>query len=328
VSSFLLDDLYGSELSENAQLLRNIMYAADFLQNHIRHFYLFSLPDFVRMPDRPPFLGQSRVDLRLGEADNRRLVEQDYFQIGVTPRRLISFGLFRFGPQNERLLWPRGVLVGDRLRPVDVGLIGEDITNAWFIRVGEGVKEANCEVVPEPDKPGAYTWTKAARYAGAALECGPLARQLIGGRYRGGTSTMDRICARSLETLLLTGLVHQWLLRLEPGPPPISRPPRPVKSAAVSTTDAMRGALLHAARLEGDRVLDYDIVTPTEWNFSPKDRYGRRGPAETALTGAEVPEPDALGVVAGRIIRSFDPCISCATHTVDIRDGARATRVL
>ena len=38
LASYLLDELYANELSENAQYLRNVMYGADFLQNHLRHF--------------------------------------------------------------------------------------------------------------------------------------------------------------------------------------------------------------------------------------------------------------------------------------------------
>ncbi len=78
-ASYLLDELYDNEISENGQLLRNIMYASDFLQNHIRHYYLFSMPDFVRMPERAPFEGQDVSDLRLNPRDNDTLVDH-YFE--------------------------------------------------------------------------------------------------------------------------------------------------------------------------------------------------------------------------------------------------------
>ena len=35
---------------------------------------------------------------------------------------------------------------------------------------------------------------------------------------------------------------------------------------------------------------------------------------EAALVGTAIPHPDLKYTIAGRIIRSFDPCISCATH--------------
>ncbi|MEW6181595.1 MAG: nickel-dependent hydrogenase large subunit [Bacillota bacterium] len=390
VSSYLLDDLYDNDIPENAHYLRNIMFAADFLQNHIRHFYLFSLPDYVRMPDRPPFHEQDITDVRLVEKDNRLLVEHyfaavkaaqrsheilavfggkaphqhsfvhggaavsptadkvnralalidsinrfikdcmipdtaliarvynDYFHIGITPRRLLSFGLFRFGAKNDRVLWKGGVLSDDKLDPPEVKLIETDVTRSWF-------EDANVNNLtgrqpePAPYKPDAYTWVKSVLYGGRHFEVGPLARMIINRRYDGGTSTMDRICARSLETMLIGELLENWLTKLEPGPPPIKQKTSPVKSEAVAVTDSMRGALLHSALLNGERVVGYEIITPTEWNFSPKDRQGRRGPVENALVDTAIPRPKMLFTVLGRIIRSFDPCLSCATHIINVK---------
>jgi len=39
----------------------------------IRRFYFFGLPDFVVMPNQPPFLSQNCYDCRFDEIDNRRL---------------------------------------------------------------------------------------------------------------------------------------------------------------------------------------------------------------------------------------------------------------
>lgn len=90
-ASYLLDELYDNEISENGQLLRNIMYASDFLQNHIRHYYLFSMPDFVRMPERAPFEGQDVSDLRLNPRDNDTLVDHYFEAIKASFRKATRF---------------------------------------------------------------------------------------------------------------------------------------------------------------------------------------------------------------------------------------------
>ncbi len=385
VASYLLDDLYDHELSDNAQYLRNIMLAADILQNHIRHFYFFSLPDYVKMPVQPPFEGQNLKDARLAPQDNTRLVEHyfrsvvasqechqlltvfggkapnqhsfvhggvavaptadkvnqalsliesvhgfvkeylvpdtelisrvynDYFKIGRTPASLLSFGMFRFGSKNQLSLWRGGVLTRNQISAPDIRLISEDVTNAWYLPV-------DGEVLPAPHKTGAYTYIKSVHYAGQPFEMGPLARMIINGFYHGGTSTMDRIKARSLETLLITELVMEWLRKLVPGPPPIQQKQKPLKEQAVVATDIMRGSLLHSVRVKDEQVEEYKIITPTNWNFSPKDKNGQLGPVEYALTGTVIPNPDLfLNTILGRIIRSFDPCINCGAHVLNAK---------
>ena len=388
VASYLLDQLYDNDIDENAQYLRNIMFGADFLQNHIRHFYFFGLPDFVIMPDQPPFLSQNCYDCRLDNIDNQRLAGhyieavkatekshqilalfggkaphqhsflnggvavaptvdkinqalaliqdihdfvqrymmadtelisrcyEDYYHIGETPGHFLSFGLFRFGNKNNQLLWRSGVFDNGRLAQPQLDCIQEDISKAWFERE-KSTDES--EVYPAPRKPEAYTWTKAVLYRGRHYEGGPLARMTINGYYKGGTSAMDRIVARSLETLFITELLEEWLHKLTPGEPPINQKKELVRKQGIAVTDAMRGPLLHCAFLQEEQVARYDIITPTGWNFSPKDGYGHRGPAETALIGAEILSPELKFVIPGRIIRSFDPCISCATHLLDCR---------
>ncbi|WP_169717002.1 nickel-dependent hydrogenase large subunit [Sporomusa acidovorans] len=57
----------------------------------------------------------------------------DYFSIGKTPGRLLSFGLFRFGSKNEQLLWKDGVL-NDHYSKPKLDLLQEDISHAWYER--------------------------------------------------------------------------------------------------------------------------------------------------------------------------------------------------
>lgn len=380
-ASYLLDILYDNEIDEAAQYVRNIMLAADFLQNHIRHFYFFELPDYVVMPERPPFLAQNCTDCRLNPTENellagnyikavkasqechqilalfggkaphqhsfvhggiavmptidkittslsllqsiRQFIDEclmkdtqilskayaDYFHIGETAGRFLSFGLFRFGEKNDAPLLKSGVLDAGKLSTPELNLIQEDISRAWFHRPA-WTEESE----PAPHKLGAYTWTKASLYKNKHFEGGPLARMIINGYYHGGTSTMDRIVARSMETLMIAELMGEWLKKLRPGKAPLKQKTTLAVNQATAVSDAMRGPLLHSALVENEQVIKYDIITPTGWNFSPKDDYGNRGPAETALVGTYLSSPDLKYIIPGRIIRSFDPCISCATH--------------
>lgn len=398
-ASYLLDELYDNEINDNAQYLRNIMYGAEFLQNHVRHFYLFSLPDFVQMPDLPMFQNQNLQDARLSLRQNQRLAEHyfeamkaaqeshqilalfggkaphqhsflhggvsvspsadkigqalaligrirefidtrlipdtellsrvyaDYFQIGLTPGRLLSFGLFRFGRKNEEFLWRPGVLLHGKLSLPDVQKIEESVARSWFDEV-PGPEPGQEALEPNPLKPGAYSWVKSATYDGKPFEGGPLARMIINGFYSGKTSTMDRICARSIETSRVAALVKDWLERLVPGPPPIDQKQVPVKTRVIAVTDAMRGPLLHSVETSQEKVLEYNIITPTVWNFSPKNSMGEMGPVESALVGTRVGDGSQVLTVLGRIIRSFDPCLACGTHVLHKENGQVMSGIL
>lgn len=82
--------------------------------------------------------------------------------------------------------------------------------------------------------------------------------------------------------------------------------------AAVETS---RGCLYHWARLTSDdKIENYAIVAPTEWNFHPA------GPFVAALLGARVPRGAAHRSIA-RLAGLFDPCVA---FRVDILEAAHA----
>ena len=47
VSALALEDALKVQPDENGSILRQIMHGCEFLQNHIRHFYQFIIPDYV-----------------------------------------------------------------------------------------------------------------------------------------------------------------------------------------------------------------------------------------------------------------------------------------
>ena len=82
---------------------------------------------------------------------------------------------------------------------------------------------------------------------------------------------------------------------------------------------AGRGYLTHHMVMDRGVIENYQIVTPSTWNASPRDPMGNPGPYEEAvlqtpiLENYERPE-DYKGIDILRAIRSFDPCMPCTTH--------------
>ena len=61
---------------------------------------------------------------------------------------------------------------------------------------------------------------------------------------------------------------------------------------------------------------NYQVITPTCWNISPRDGRGILGPIEQALIGTPVADPkQPLEILRGA--HSFDPCLACTVHVID-----------
>jgi hydrogenase large subunit len=199
---------------------------------------------------------------------------------------------------------------------------------------------------------GKYSWMKAPRYDDHPMEVGPLARMLIAyaaghERVRALTdqtlqdlklektalfSTLGRHAARCLETVLLAEKMPDWLDRLSANVSngdlrihnnrywdPSSWPK---EASGYGTLEAPRGALGHWIRIKDGGILNYQAVVPSTWNGGPRDAAGQRGPYEAALLNTPVAdEKRPLEIL--RTIHSFDPCMACAVHLLDLQGRER-----
>ncbi len=119
-------------------------------------------------------------------------------------------------------------------------------------------------------------------------ETGPLARRhahpLVEAAISAhGAGLLARLLARLVELAALPGEIAAARARTAPAP-------------GLGVVETARGRLIHHARLDGERVAEYVILAPTEWNFHP------HGVAARALTGL-APGP------ARAVIEAIDPCV-------------------
>ncbi|OGS96721.1 MAG: hypothetical protein A3H31_01300 [Gallionellales bacterium RIFCSPLOWO2_02_FULL_57_47] len=70
-----------------------------------------------------------------------------------------------------------------------------------------------------------------------------------------------------------------------------------------SLVETARGLLMHEIVLDGERIADYFIVAPTEWNFHPQ------GALVDELMGQEAGDRDALQQHVTRSVTALDPCV-------------------
>lgn len=94
-------------------------------------------------------------------------------------------------------------------------------------------------------------------------------------------------------------------------------------SVGVGLVDAPRGGLGHWLHIENGVTKNYQCIVPTTWNAAPISIAGEHGAYEASMIDTHVADPDKPIEIA-RAIRSFDPCLACATHlfTIDGRERA------
>ncbi|HUF38229.1 MAG TPA: nickel-dependent hydrogenase large subunit [Anaerolineales bacterium] len=96
-------------------------------------------------------------------------------------------------------------------------------------------------------------------------------------------------------------------------------PPKEGRQIGVGFWGAGRGYLTHHAVIRDGALENYQILTPSTWNASPRDPWGNPGPYEEAVLNTPILEnfsspEDYKGIDILRTIRSFDPCMPCTTH--------------
>ncbi|MDD2741717.1 MAG: nickel-dependent hydrogenase large subunit [Rhodocyclaceae bacterium] len=210
-------------------------------------------------------------------------------------------------------LWQPNVTVN----AVNPAKISEDTRHAWLLDSNR--PPAQGETIVAADKPDAYTWCKAPRYAGQVVETGALARQVVSGQpllrdlvQNYGASVTARVLARMIELASVVPAMERWVRDIIPDEPFCSRTEMPDEAQGIGLVEAARGSLGHWLSIKNGRINRYQIIAPTTWNFSPRDSEDQPGPLEQALVG--LPVGDAALPTIEHVVRSFDPCMVCTVH--------------
>ncbi len=197
---------------------------------------------------------------------------------------------------------------------------------------------------------GKYSWVKAPRFDGRPMQVGPLAQVLVG--YASGHkltqkyvdlalekisklagtnvspqalhSTPGRHVARAVRSAVIADLaLKHWELlvaNIERGDLEIFVEPKFPKGRQMGFGfhEAPRGALSHWIVIEDGQIANYQCVVPSTWNAGPRDDKDQPGPYEASLVGNPVADPGKPLEIL-RTIHSFDPCLACAIHLLDVR---------
>jgi len=245
--------------------------------------------------------------------------------LGQTDTSLMSYGVY---PEQGNPLFAQGIWNGAS-GELDHSLIREDISHSWMTFQNEPKHPYDGVTIPSADAPDGYSWCKAPRLDGQVMEVGALARQMVNGHplirdlvSKNGSNVRERVIARLLEIALVVPAMEDWVKGLTPKEPFCSHAQMPDEVEGFGMMEAARGSLGHWLKVKNGRILNYQIIAPTTWNFSPRDAQNMPGALEqalmnTPLAGDKVPVTGNNGTMpieVQHIVRSFDPCMVCTVH--------------
>jgi sulfhydrogenase subunit alpha len=348
------EDGFGIEVEPATRVLRRLLYCGEWIQSHALHIYLLHAPDFLGYPSALAMAADHRELVAQGLAI-KKVGNELITAIGGRPVHPVSVrvGGFSRVPRRSDLLELRPSL-DDAVRmaqatvdtiaalpgipfereallvalrhpeeyPYNEGRIvsseGLDVpSRAWDEAFVEHHEQRSNALHARTKDGRPYLLGPSARVSLAGRQLHPLAREALD---RTGLTEAIRtnihwsIAARAIELLHAAAEARDIVDAYEPpADPKVAWEPRPAVCAWA--TEAPRGLLFHRYRIdERGLVSEARIVPPTSQNQGHIEQdLALFAPSVLALSHEEATRR------LEQLVRAYDPCISCATHFLDVR---------
>ncbi|MCU0277482.1 MAG: Ni/Fe hydrogenase subunit alpha [Candidatus Nanopelagicales bacterium] len=347
-----IEDACGVEVSEEIRLMRRLLYCGEWIESHALHIFFLHAPDFLGFDGAIEMAREHRgvveAALRIKRAGNELM--------GVVGGRSVhpinvKVGGFHRMPTGQELRAVRPALIAARDEvlellpllagfefpefeqphlylalgaengyPLETGsLVSSDGLQTSVSAFGDHVREQHVE----------HSNALHAQFDGHRYMVGPLARYSLHSRALSTLATqaalavgLGEVCRNPFKSILVRAVELVFALdeavRIIDGWQGTAAAAVPVTmlgGQGHGATEAPRGLLYHRYRFDADgSILDAQIVPPTSQN-QPSIEDDLRIFVQDRLDLAH----DELTRQCETVIRNYDPCISCATHFLDLR---------
>ncbi|MEZ5383786.1 MAG: Ni/Fe hydrogenase subunit alpha [Microthrixaceae bacterium] len=347
-----IEDAIGVTVDGPLRQLRRLLYCGEWIESHTLHIHFLHAPDFLGMHSAVEMAEANRAAVERG-LEIKQIGNQILETLGgraIHPVNVKVGGFYRsptrkeLGPLAERLErgralalevvdWVAGFEFPDQDMPYE--FVSVDHPEEYPV-LGNAISSdrgLNIGVAEFPDHVAEFQVPHSTALHARLLErgeylVGPLARYSLhssklspGAAAAARSAGLGRRCANPFRSIVVRAVevVHAFETALEiidgyeqPDRPSVDIAPRPGVGHGVS--EAPRGLLYHRYELdEAGHISDAVIVPPTSQN-QPMIEGDLRRFVEANLHLAD----DELQTRAEMTIRNHDPCISCATHFLDL----------
>jgi coenzyme F420-reducing hydrogenase alpha subunit len=347
-----MEDAAGVEIPAPLQRLRRLIYCGEWIESHGLHVFFLHAPDFLGYESgiamASEFPEQVETGLRLKQLGNRLMTLLGGREIH--PINVRVGGFYRVPEEREldalvddlswglehaveTVRWVSGFPFPEFEREYEfVALHSPD---EYAIHQGRIVSNRGLDIMasqwPSVFEEEHVEWSNAlhARIKSrGSYHVGPLARYALNhdqltprAREEAERAGLGPVCSNPFKSIVVRAVemvfAFEEALRLIDE---YRRPPQPavtvspVSAVGHGVSEAPRGLLYHRYAIDGEGLIsDAQIVPPTSQNqLSVEDDLRSYVEGRTHLTDED------LRWQLEQAIRNYDPCISCATHFLDL----------
>jgi coenzyme F420-reducing hydrogenase alpha subunit len=347
-----MESSVGVELTGGLRALRRLLYCGEWIESHALHVFFLHAPDFLGYDSAIEMAADApdRVEmgLRLKKIGNQimtllggREIHPINVRVGGFYRVPTRSELESLVPDLEWALeaavatveWVSGLDFPDFER--DYEFVALQHPDEYAIQEGRIVSNRGLDIAVEEWSEhfveSHVEWSNALharRIDGGSYHVGPMARYALNGssltpaaRSAADRAGLEDVCTNPFRSIIVRAVelvfACEESLRLidgyqQPDNPYVEVEPRDVVGFGVS--EAPRGLLYHRYVIDDQGLIaDAHIVPPTSQNqLSIEDDLRAYVPGRSQLPDEQ------LRWQLEQAIRSYDPCISCATHFLDL----------
>jgi sulfhydrogenase subunit alpha len=351
-----MEDAFGVQVDGQLRELRRLLYCGEWIESHVLHIAMLHAPDFLGYEDAL-MLAKDMPEVVQKALRMKKIGNEIVATLGgreIHPVNVRVGGFYRVPKKAEltrmvdNLKWGRDEAVGlARLvstfefpdfevdyefvalrHPGEYPLIGGRIVSSSGLDIAikeyefhfeeRHMEHSNALHSYQKGK-GAYCVGPLARYALNADQLSPMANQVATDLKLGPVvkNPFKSIMVRAVETVFAYEEALRVIAQYDPPPSPTVTIV-PAAGIGFGASEAPRGMLYHRYRVGDDgHIRDAKIVPPTAQNQPTIEDDVRK----FVTKNVDLPR-EQLTWKCEQAVRNYDPCISCATHFVQLEtDG-------
>jgi sulfhydrogenase subunit alpha len=347
-----MEDACGVDVPEPIRQLRRLLYCGEWLQSHGLHVYMLHAPDFLGYSgivdmarDHSDVVKRGLMIKKVGNEIMRVVGGRAVHPVNV------KVGGFYRAPATSELRELRGLLEQALAATIatvawtadfdfpdlerDIELVALRSSSEYPIDQGEIASDRGLRIsASEYDEHfveeqvarsnalhsrrrngGTYLTGPLARYTLNSERLSPVARTAAASAGLGVAcrNPFQSIVVRSVEMVYACEEALRIIDEYEPPDPPAIEI-NPVAATGYGTTEAPRGVLYHRYAIDdAGTIVEAKIVPPTSQN----QRAIEADLHEVVRMYRDL-DDEQLGLRCEQTIRNYDPCISCATHFLEL----------